>query len=119
VADLSRPDREVRLGIITRLLAATEAEHDDELAEYLAARPAETIRAVHALVQRVLRAAENGRTLTPALARQILEPPARAAAPRPAVRAGVLGPALGSRRLREKLVEVWPAARDRLIEDLR
>jgi chromosomal replication initiation ATPase DnaA len=118
VADLSRPDREVRLGIIRRLLAATEAEGDDELADYLAGRPADTVRAVHAVVQRVLRAAESGgAALNTALARQVFETPARAGA-RP-VRAGVLGPALGGPRLREKLVEVWPVPRDRLIEDLR
>jgi chromosomal replication initiation ATPase DnaA len=118
VADLSRPDREVRRGIIRRLLAATEAEADDELADYLAGRPADTVRVVHAVVQRVLRAAESGdAALNTALARQVFETPARAAA-RPA-RAGVLGPALGGPRLREKLVEVWPVPRDRLIEDLR
>lgn len=121
VVEVPRPDREVRLGIIRRLLAATEAGDDAALAEYLASRPVESVRALHALVQRVLRASEGGRTpLGHALARQVLETPARAMPARPAAaRPGALGPSLASVRLREKLVEDWPNAADRLIADFR
>jgi len=119
MADLPRPDREIRLGAVRRLLAATEAGDDTVLADYLANRPADSFRAIHAMVQRVLRAAEAANTpLSPVLARQVLEGPGRDSRRAPA-RPGVLGPTLGSTRLREKLVEVWPAIADRLIEDLR
>ncbi len=121
VVEVPRPDRDVRLGIIRRLLAATEAGDDAALAEYLASRPVESVRALHALVQRVLRASDGGRTpLGHALARQVLETPARAMPARPAApRPGALGPSLAPVRLREKLVEGWPTAADRLIEDWR
>jgi len=120
VVEVPRPDREVRLGVVRRLLAATEAENDAALAEYLAGRPVDSIRGLHSLVQRVLRTAEGGRTpLGHALARQILEAPARAPLPRPAPKPGVMGAALAPVRLREKLVDHWPAPADRLIEDFR
>ena len=120
VVEIPRPDRDVRLGIIRRLLATTEAAEDAALADYLAGRPVDSVRALHALVQRVLRASEAGRNpLGHALARQVLEAPARAAPARPAARTGVLGAALAPARLREKLVEHWPFPADRLIEDFR
>jgi hypothetical protein len=102
--------------VIRSLLSATEAEDDSELAEYLASRPADAVRAVQAMVQRVIRAAgsEPG-SLGLGLARQVLE----VTRPAPRARAGVLGPTVGGPRLREKLVMVWPNAGDRLIEDFR
>jgi hypothetical protein len=111
----------VRLGVVRRLLATTEAGDDAALAEYLASRPADSVRALHSLVQRVLRASEGGRTpLGHALARQILETPARATPARQSTpKPGVLGAALAPTRLREKLVEHWPNPADRLIEDFR
>ncbi|HEX9893551.1 MAG TPA: DnaA/Hda family protein [Gemmatimonadales bacterium] len=120
VVEMPRPDHEVRLEIVARLLSATEAADDAALAEYLAARPADGIRAVHATVQRVLRAAESGRSqLGLALARQVLDAPPRAAPRQPASPPGILGPTVGGPRLREKLVDRWPHAGDRLIEDFR
>jgi chromosomal replication initiation ATPase DnaA len=119
--ELPRPDREVRLGVIRQLLVAIEAPDAAALADYLASRPADSFRAVHALVQRVLRAAEAGRTEpSHALARQVLEAPAARTATKPGpVRVGVVGPTLGGSRLKEKLVDEWPTVADRLIEDLR
>jgi chromosomal replication initiator protein len=121
VVEIPRPDREVRLGIIRRLLATTEASDDVALGDYLASRPVESVRALHALVQRVLRASEAGRTpLGHALARQVLETPARATPARqPPAKTGVMGAVLAPSRLREKLVEHWPTPADRLIEDFR
>jgi chromosomal replication initiation ATPase DnaA len=121
VVEVPRPDRDVRLGIVRRLLAATEAEGDSALAEYLASRPSDSVRALHSLVHRVLRASDGGRTpLGLALARQILETPARAIPTRQAApKSGVMGAALAPARLREKLVEHWPTPADRLIEDFR
>jgi chromosomal replication initiation ATPase DnaA len=119
--DLPRPDREIRLGVVRRLLAATEAGEDAGLADYLANRPADSLRAVHSMIQRVLRAALGAKAPpSQALARQALEGSGRDAARRPGpVRPGVLGPTLGSTRLREKLVEVWPTIADRLVEEFR
>ncbi|MBE0594484.1 MAG: ATP-binding protein, partial [Gemmatimonadales bacterium] len=57
VAALDEPDPEVRRGVIFRRLKAKDREVDPELAEYLTARPAESVRAVINVVQRVLRAA--------------------------------------------------------------
>jgi chromosomal replication initiation ATPase DnaA len=121
MVDLPRPDREIRLGVVRRLLAATEAGEDAGLADYLANRPADSLRTVHAMIQRVLRAALAAKAPPSlALARQALEGSGRDAARRPGpVRPGVLGPTLGSTRLREKLVEVWPTIADRLVEEFR
>lgn len=119
VAELPPPDRDVRLGVVRGLLTAVEAPDAPALVEYLANRPADSIRAVHATVQRVLRAADAGHTEpSQALARQVLDAPAA----RLAVRAGVPrgpGTVLGRGRPGEKLVEEWPVAADRLIEELR
>jgi chromosomal replication initiation ATPase DnaA len=121
MVELPGPDREIRLAVVRRLLEATEAGSDEALAEYLASRPSESLRGVHSIVQRVLRAAEAGKTVpSTAVARQVLEGPGagptRRAGP---ARPGVMGPTLGSSRLREKLVEVWPAIADRLVEEFR
>jgi chromosomal replication initiation ATPase DnaA len=116
VVEVGRPDRAVRLGIVRHALAGTPAEGDAALADYLAGRPAESVREVHALVQRVLRAAEAASAEpSHALARQVLETPAdvRATAGRGA-RRGHSG--LGT--LRDKLVLDWPDPADRLSEEM-
>jgi chromosomal replication initiation ATPase DnaA len=119
VVELPPPDREVRLGVVRQLLGAIEASDAPALEEYLAQRPADSVRAVHAMVQRVLRAAEAGHTEpTQALARQVLDAPAARPVQRPVLRRGP-GASLGRGRLGEKLVEEWPVAADRLIEELR
>jgi chromosomal replication initiation ATPase DnaA len=121
VVDLPRPDREVRLGIVRQLLTGSEASGDAALTDYLASRPVESVRGLHALVQRLLRAAEAGQIQpSHALARQALEMPAARLPVRPGpARPGVLGPTLGGSRLREKLVDQWPVVTDRLVEELR
>jgi chromosomal replication initiation ATPase DnaA len=114
VVEISRPDRELRLGVVRQLLHDTKASDAAALADYLASRPAGSVRAVHAMVQRVLRAAEAGGVEpTPALARQVLDTAAhRRAGP------GQLGSTSVLNRLREKLVDDWPEAAQRFIEDL-
>jgi chromosomal replication initiation ATPase DnaA len=117
--DLPGPDREVRLGTVRQLLAATDAAGDAALADYLAARPADSVRAVQGIVQQVLRAASAaGGGATPALAREVLE---LAPGPRraPPARPGIIGPSVIGVRLREKMIQTWPTVADRLIEDLR
>ena len=44
------PDREVRLAVVKRMLADTPARDDAALADYLAARPADSVRGVQGVV---------------------------------------------------------------------
>jgi len=122
VVQLPAPEREVRHAVVERLLAARYGAADAELVGYLAGRPAESVRAVQALVQRIETAAE-GRHADPdvALAREVLEG-AAARPPRPTgdVRtSGVAAGASGGMRSREKTVWEWPDLGERLIEEWR
>lgn len=118
VVELPRPDREIRLVVVKQLLAGTAAAGDAALADWLANRPADSVRAVQGAVYRVLSAAEaEGIAATPALAREVLE--RRETAVRaesvPAARGGAVHRAgLGP----EKMVTTWPRIGDRLIEEL-
>ena len=94
---------------------------DAELVDYLGSRPADSVRAVHGLFQRVLNAAESrGGAPTVALAREVLESPA----PKPPRRtlstrsSGVVAPASGAKS-REKVVWDWPDVGDRIVEEWR
>ncbi len=118
VVDLPRPDREVRLGLVLRWLDQLPARPASDLAAYIAGRPAGSVRAVQVMLQRVLRqAAAAGSAPDVALARQVLEGPPGAGRLLGA-RPGVLGPSVAGPRLREKLIERWPEARDLLTEEL-
>jgi chromosomal replication initiator protein len=125
LVELPPPDRETRLVVVKRLLAGTTAAQDAALADYLAGRPAESIREVQATVQRVLSAAEGQRVApSPALAREVLEvmasPSSRGGPQRRGGGAsGILSPGLGLVKSREKTVEQWPTVADRLIAELR
>jgi len=122
VVELPAPEREVRHAVVERLLAARYGAADPELVGYLAGRPAESVRAVQALVQRIESAAES-RHVDPdvALAREVLE----GSAPRPPRAAGdqrtsgVAAGASGGIRSREKTVWEWPDLGERLIEEWR
>jgi chromosomal replication initiator protein len=119
VVDLPPPEREIRQAVVERLLAARFDHVDAELATYLAARPAESVRAVQALVQRVETAAE-ARHAEPdvALAREVLEGAApKAPRPEPGVRTSGVG--AGGYRSPEKGVWEWPDIGDRLVEEWR
>jgi chromosomal replication initiation ATPase DnaA len=118
VEEIGRPDRETRLQVVKQALRGTPGDGDAALADWLAARPAETVRAVQGMVRQVLGAASvRGLLPSPALAREALERrehlPGAAAAPR------VSGPgsAIG-RQMRnpEKMVLVWPRIEDCLFE---
>jgi chromosomal replication initiator protein len=121
VVDLPAPEREIRQQVIERSLQAKVGTLDSELAGYLASRPADSIRAVQGLLQRVLNAAEaQGVVPTAALAREVLEgaspkPPRRPASSR---LSGVVAPA-GGVRSREKIVWDWPDVGDRILEEWR
>ena len=94
---------------------------DGELVDPLGSRPADSVRALHGLFQRVLSAAETQGTA-----------PDRGARPRsaggsgakPARRmlsgrsSGIVAPASGARS-REKIVWDWPDVGDRIVEEWR
>jgi hypothetical protein len=100
---------------------------DAALVSYLAARPADSVRAVQGLVQRVLEAAEaRGKAPTAGLAREVLEGPASpapsprdAARPRPPRSSGIVAPTAGGARSREKMVWEWPDVGERVLEEWR
>jgi chromosomal replication initiator protein len=121
VVDLPAPEREIRQQVIERSLQAKVGTTDSELAGYLSSRPADSVRAVHGLVQRVLNAAEaQGVAPSATLAREVLEgaspkPPRRSTSTRSS---GVVAPA-GGARSREKIVWDWPDVGDRIVEEWR
>jgi chromosomal replication initiator protein len=121
VVDLPAPDREIKLHVLERLLQTKIGAADVELVDYLGSRPAESVRALHGLFQRVLNAAESqGAAPTVALAREVLEapppkPPRRPVATRSS---GIVAPASGARS-REKIVWDWPDVGDRIVEEWR
>ena len=120
VVDLPAPERELRQQVLERLLQSKSGSPDPELVGYLGSRPADSIRAVHGLLQRVLNAAETqGVAPTAALAREVLEGPAPKAPRRSASRSsGVVAPVSGARS-REKIVWDWPDVGDRIAEEWR
>jgi chromosomal replication initiator protein len=120
VVDLPAPERELRQQVLERLLQSKSGSSDSELVGYLGSRPADSIRAVHGLLQRVLNAAETqGVAPTAALAREVLEGPPPKPPRRPASRSsGVVAPA-GGARSREKIVWDWPDVGDRIVEEWR
>jgi chromosomal replication initiator protein DnaA len=120
VTDLAPPDRELKQALIARQLALS-GEPDADLVGYLAARPADSVRAVVGLVQRVVSQAEaQGAPPSAALARELLEGvvprgPRTSASVRTS---GLVASPVGSVRSREKFVWRWPDPADRLVEDL-
>jgi chromosomal replication initiator protein len=122
VVDLPPPDREVRQRIVERLVNEAGDMADPDVAPYLAGRPAESVRNLQGLFQRVASAAEAGQTrLTAAFARSVLEgAPTRAPRRSNGVRAsGIVAPGAAGLKSREKTVWEWPDIADRLLEDWR
>jgi chromosomal replication initiator protein DnaA len=121
VVNVASPDRELRRAIVVGKLEEDFGAADEELADYLAARPADSIRAVLGLLQRVVVAAEaQGVPPNAALAREMVE---GAAPPRQRVSAGVrtsgimISPS-GGVSSREKMVWFWPDPAQRVIEEM-
>ena len=108
-----------------RLLSGSAASQDAALADYLAGRPADSVRAVQGLVARVLDEAAAQRVVpSPSLAREVLEvrDPVAGAAARvsgPVRTSGIHAPGMGLLRSREKMIEEWPVLADRLMVELR
>lgn len=114
VLELGAPDRESRVSEIQRILGSTS---DGDLVDYLAARPAASVREVQQLVQRLLSAAEERQvTFTLGVARAVLEGDAPTARP-PRRGSGLHAPGTGAVRSREKMIETWPDMSERLLED--
>jgi chromosomal replication initiation ATPase DnaA len=125
VVELLPPDREVRLAVVKAVLAARGGPDDVALADFLAGRPADSVRAVQGAVQRVLSEARvQGVAATPALAREVLDvverrgprsprrPPARRGS-------GIVSPGPGVARSPEKMILRWPDPAERLLLELR
>jgi len=121
VTTVERPDRELRRSLVERLLTERLGKADAALVEYLVGRPAESVRVVTTMVQRVLRAAEAD-SVAPdeAFARSQLEgAPARPSQAVQGLRlSGVYLTPQAVVKSREKLVWQWPEPNDRLIEEM-
>ena len=120
VVELTAPDRPMRAEMVRRLLTARGVAAEDDVVQYLAARPADSARAVQGLVNRALsRMDPASEALTVETVRLAVEGrpprPSQAQAISATVPSG-LDPVLGSR---EKIVWDWPNVGDRLVEEQR
>jgi chromosomal replication initiator protein DnaA len=122
VVELVAPDRAMREVLVRRQLEQHQVSAGDEVVQYLAARPADSARAVQGIVNRALSSMDPAEpALTLATARLAVEGRAPRASQQQAVSAFLptssgLDPLLAGR---EKLVWDWPDSGDRLIEELR
>ena len=122
VAEIGEPDRDVRRTVLARVLGQEKAAAEPALFDYLADRPAATVRSLAGLVQRVVEAAAaQDQPVTAGLAREVLEGRAPAAGRRSAGlrTSGLVVSSAGGVRSREKMVWDWPAPADRVIEESR
>jgi chromosomal replication initiator protein len=122
VAELKEPDREVKRAMLERMLTQQNIAPEPALIDYLADRPADSVRSLVGLVQRVVgAAAAQDVPVTAGLAREVLE----GQAPREARRSaglrtsGIVVSSLGGIKSREKMVWDWTDAGDRMIEEFR
>lgn len=122
VAEIKEPDREVKRAVLERLLTQQNVTPDPTLVDYLADRPADSVRTLVGAVQRVITAAaaQDG-PLNAGLAREVLE----GQAPRDTRRSsgfrtsGLVVSSLGGIKSREKMVWEWADVSDRVIEEFR
>ena len=122
VAEIGEPDRELRHMALERILGQQQLAVEPALLDYLADRPADSVRTLVGLVQRVVSAAAaQDQSVTAGLAREVLEGQSPAAARRSSGlrTSGIVVSSAGGVRSREKMVWDWPAAADRVIEELR
>ena len=120
VAEIQEPDKDLKRSALERLLKSQRVTPEEALVDYLVDRPVESVRNLGALVQRVVEAAAGqDEAVSAGLAREVLEGPP---APRPTKglrTSGIVVSSAGGVRSREKMVWDWPAAADRVIEELR
>jgi chromosomal replication initiator protein len=122
VAEINEPDRDVKRAVLERMLSQQGVTPEAALIDYLADRPADSVRGLVGVVQRVVGAAAAQDTpLTAGLAREVLE----GQAPRDTRRSsgfrtsGLVVSSLGGIKSREKMVWDWADVGDRVIEELR
>ena len=120
VVEIQEPDKALKRTALERLLKGQRVSAEAALLDYLVDRPVESVRNLSALVQRVVEtAAAQDVPVSAGLAREVLE---GAPAPRRTLGArtsGIVVSSAGGVRSREKMVWDWPAAADRVLEDLR
>jgi chromosomal replication initiator protein DnaA len=122
VAELKEPDRVVKHAVLERLLGQHNATPDPALVDYLADRPADSVRSLVGELQRVVAAAAaQDAPLTAGLARELLEGQAgrdnrRSSGFRTS---GIVVSSLGGIKSREKMVWEWSDVADRVIEEFR
>jgi len=120
VTEISDPDKELRRGLVERLLTHQHVPIEPALLDYLADRPIDSVRSLSGIVQRIVEAAAaQDAPVSAGLARDVLEgtpAPRRTAGLRTS---GIVVSSAGGVRSREKMVWDWPASGDRVIEDLR
>jgi chromosomal replication initiator protein len=122
VAEIGDPDRALRRTALERIMSQQKVAAEPALLDYLADRPADSVRSLTGLVQRVTSAAAaQDSPVSAGLAREILEgqPPAAARRTSGFRTSGLVVSSAGGVRSREKMVWDWPSAADRVIEDLR
>jgi chromosomal replication initiator protein len=122
VAEVGEPDKELRRSALERLLNQQHIRADAALLDYFADRPVDSVRSLTGLVQRVVEAAMAQEVpVTAGLARDVLEgaPPPGARRTAGARTSGLVVSSAGGVRSREKMVWDWPAASDRVIEEMR
>ncbi len=122
VAELKEPDRDMKRAALERLLTQQNVTPEPALIDYLADRPADSVRSLVGVAQRVVSAAAaQDVPVTAGLAREVLE----GQAPREARRSaglrtgGIVVSSLGGVKSREKMVWDWTDAGDRVIEEFR
>jgi len=122
VAELKEPDREVKRAVLERLLSQQNVTSEPALVDYLADRPADSVRALVGVVQRVVAAAaaQDG-PLNAGLAREVLEGQTSRDARRSSGfrTSGLVVSSLGGIKSREKMVWEWADVSDRVIEEFR
>jgi len=120
VVEIGEPDRELRRTALERLLRQQRVPVDPALLDYLADRPTDSVRSLTGLVQRVVEAAAAQDTpVSAGLARDVLEGSPAARRSTGLRTSGLVVSSAGGIRSREKMVWDWPAAADRIIEELR
>ena len=120
VVEIQEPDKDLKRTALERQLKSQRVTTEAALVDYLVDRPVESVRNLGALVQRVVEAAaaQDG-PVTAGLAREVLEGARAPRRPTGARTSGIVVSSAGGVRSREKMVWDWPAAADRVIEDLR
>jgi len=120
VVEIQEPDKDLKRSALERQLKSQRVTTEAALVDYLVDRPVESVRNLGALVQRVVEAAaaQDG-PVTAGLAREVLEGARAPRRPTGARTSGIVVSSAGGVRSREKMVWDWPAAADRVIEDLR